>query len=263
MRDTDAAWERHGATDPYHSVLTSARFDTADMDEDSRAAFFESGRRYIDHVIEVVHDRFDPDFRPKRALDFGCGVGRLTTAIARWADDVVGVDISPSMLAEARANCERLGITNATFHRSDDRLSALSPPFDFLNSSIVFQHIPPKRGEAVLRRMVELLTEDGIGALQFTYAFESATPPLRRALTRAYWSVPGVWQLRNLVKREPMNAPKMEMNAYDVGRLLVILQEGDCHSVSLRFTEAGVFGYRLYGVILFFQKRRLDVGVFS
>jgi SAM-dependent methyltransferase len=261
MRNTDAAWERHGATDPYHSVLTSSRFDTAAMDEAARAEFFESGQRYIGHVIDVVHDRFDPDFRPTRALDF---VGRLTTALARWSDEVVGVDISPSMLAEARANCERLGITNATFHRSDDHLTALNEPFDFLNSSIVFQHIPPKRGEAVVRRMVgPLLAEGGIGALQFTYAFESATPPLRRALTKAYWSVPGVWQLRNLVKREPLNAPKMEMNAYDIGRLLVILQENDCHSVSLRFTEAGVFGYRLYGVILLFRKQRLDVGVFS
>jgi trans-aconitate methyltransferase len=176
---------------------------------------------------------------------------------------VVGVDVSPAMLDEARANCERFGITNATFHVSDDGLTALTAPFDFLNSSIVFQHIPPKRGEAIVRRMVELLADGGIGALQFTYGFDSATPTVRRLLTKAYWTVPGVWQLRNLVKREPVGAPRMEMNTYDMSRLLGILQEGGCHAVSLRFTDAGVFGHTMHGAIVFFQKRRLDVEVFS
>jgi len=36
-----------------------------------------------------------------RALDFGCGPGRVTRALAAWFDESVGVDVSPVMIAEA------------------------------------------------------------------------------------------------------------------------------------------------------------------
>lgn len=50
----------------------------------------------------------------------------------------------------------------------------------------------------------------------------------------------------------------MQMNEYDLNRLLCILQEGGCHDVVVRFTETGAFGKPFYGVVLFFQKRRAD-----
>lgn len=34
----------------------------------------------------------------KRALDFGCGAGRLTQALAGYFEEVCGIDIAPSMI---------------------------------------------------------------------------------------------------------------------------------------------------------------------
>jgi hypothetical protein len=45
----------------------------------------------------------------------------------------------------------------------------------------------------------------------------------------------------------------MEMNAYDLNRLLWVLQENACHRVHLRFTDHG--GPR--GVVLYFKKEPL------
>ena len=162
------------------------------------------------------------------------------------------------MLAEARCNADKQGKTNATFVRSDDALSAATGSFDFINSLIVFQHIPTARGEVIFRSMIERLSEGGVGAVQFTYGFDSETVLARRLLVDAYTHVPLLWSVRNLVKGKPFSEPMMQMNRYDLNRLLRILQEMGCHEVHVRFTETGSFGRSMFGALLFFQKKKLD-----
>lgn len=263
VRDSDATWRHFGSTDPYFGVLTESAFLSDRLSASSRAEFFRSGQAYVDDLVSTIRTNLEPAFAPTRALDFGCGVGRLTVPLAKVCDEVVGMDISEAMLLEAQRNCADLGISNATFALADDQLSKLSGTFDLLSSLIVFQHIAPRRGEAILRRMLDLLADDGVGALQFTYGFGSSTPRWRRALISAYQSIPLVWNLRNKVKRRPFGEPMMHMNGYDLNRLLRILQEHDCHRACLACTETGFFRQRFYGVIIMFQKRRQDTARFG
>jgi SAM-dependent methyltransferase len=256
--DTDRAWEFYGRKEPYFAVLTSPEFTRSQLNDEGKARFFESGERYVELVLKHVRETLDPSFRPTRALDFGCGVGRLSLPIARRCESVVGIDVSDSMVEHARTNAAAFGITNATFVKGDDQLSALSGTFDFLNSLIVFQHIPPARGEAILQKMLGLLRDGGVGALQFTYTFESSAPLLRKLLVRAYAKLPLLWNARNVLKRRPFGEPMMQMNEYDLNRLFRMLHEGGCHLVNTRYTETGSFGYRFYGVIIVFQKKRVE-----
>lgn len=258
MTDSDKAWQYYGSTDPYFGVLTDSRFSSRELNPESKEAFFELGERYIDMVLNDVRRYIDPNFTPTRALDFGCGVGRLAIPLARRCESVVGLDVSEGMLREAAENARRFGLGNATFLQSDDELSALTGTFDFLNSLIVFQHVPRRRGEAMFRRMLSLLRDGGVGALQFTYGFHSETSLTRRLLVDAYSAVPTLWKIRNLVKREPWNRPMMQMNRYDLNRLFTMLQEQGCHVLHPRFTETSSFGKPFYGLILVFQKKPLD-----
>lgn len=141
----------------------------------------------------------------------------------------------------------------------DDTLSRVHGPFDLVHSFIVFQHIPVDRGELLVQRMIELLRPGGIGAFQFTYANSSGTPWQRRMLTRSFERVPLLWGLRNVIKRQGIRSPLMQMNLYDVNRLLRILQESGCHKVSVQFTEASHFRHPIYGVLITFAKVELDV----
>jgi len=259
VAQTDKAWEHFGRDDPYHGVLTNDAFKKERFDDDARARFFKTGEDYVELVLSVVRDHLSPGFVPERALDFGCGVGRLTVALARRTEETVGVDISPAMLAEAARNAELAGLTNVRVVASDDRLSQVPGTFDLVHSFIVFQHIRPDRGEALIGRLIELLRDDGIGVLQLTYANASGTPWRRRAMTAAYERVPFAYAVRNLVKREPARKPPMHMSSYELSRVLRLLQEGGCHDVHVRFTETSHYGYPIYGAILFFAKRRLDV----
>jgi 23S rRNA (uracil1939-C5)-methyltransferase len=49
-------------------------------------------------------------------LDLFCGLGNFTLAVARHARSVVGIEGEETLVARARANAVRNGITNAAFH---------------------------------------------------------------------------------------------------------------------------------------------------
>ena len=100
--NTDREWEKHGSVNPYFAVLTDQRFDVDNLSEENLAEFFRSGQQHIQHIIDTINRTIDPQFSPNRVLDFGCGVGRLVIPLASIADHVIGMDVSDSMLQEAK-----------------------------------------------------------------------------------------------------------------------------------------------------------------
>src|SRR3954469_2750547 len=189
INNSDKDWERFGRTDPYFAVLTAPEFHGR-LSEAERARFFESGEAHIERVLSIIRDRLDPSFQPKSALDFGCGVGRLVLPLARRCARVTGVDVSTSMLAEARRNCEEAGATNVSLVESDDEISKISDSYDFVHTYIVLQHIPVERGEKLVRQLAKKLAAGGVGMFQVPYTGGRASVPGRLI----YWlrlNVPG------------------------------------------------------------------------
>ena len=86
-----AHWTRLGEADPLWavSVAPGTRGGRWDVEE-----FFATGRREVDAALGRAAE-FGLRPRRGRALDFGCGVGRLSAALARHADELVVVDIAP------------------------------------------------------------------------------------------------------------------------------------------------------------------------
>jgi 2-polyprenyl-3-methyl-5-hydroxy-6-metoxy-1,4-benzoquinol methylase len=253
MRNTDKAWQRFGQIDPYFAVLTHQRFRSAGKEGETRREFFESGADHVERLFATIKEDLDPEFAPRRALDFGCGVGRVAIPLARRVTQVVAIDVSDSMLDEAKKNCEEAGVRNVTLLKSDDSLENLSGDFDFLHSFIVFQHIPTRRGEMILRAMLRRLSDNGIGSLHFVYA--SSVPGWRRLARKLRATFPLVNNLANLVKGPSFKYPYMEMNNYNVNRLLLHLQEQGCHRVHLRFCDHGPYK----GIVLLFKKETLPL----
>jgi ubiquinone/menaquinone biosynthesis C-methylase UbiE len=66
---------------------------------------------YPDRVIKIITSHLDLN-DTGRLLDIGCGDGRLTLPLAPYFKEVMAVDISPEMIAEAKAREESLGIKN-------------------------------------------------------------------------------------------------------------------------------------------------------
>src|SRR4051812_46865197 len=78
-----------------------------------------------------------------RALDFGCGVGRLTQALARHFTHVTGIDISEQMLDLARQYNRHGERVEYALNTRPDLSQWPDHTFDFVYSIITLQHMEP------------------------------------------------------------------------------------------------------------------------
>jgi ubiquinone/menaquinone biosynthesis C-methylase UbiE len=250
IRDPNREWEKFGKSEPYFGVITHDKFRKSKLNEQSIFEFFKSGQEHIDYVLDTIR-AVDSGFLPRRVLDFGCGVGRCTIPLARIRKAVVGIDVSASMLQEARNNCRRHSVSNVEFALSeDDNLSQVHGEFDLIHSVFVLQCIPRNNGMRLLRRMAELLSPDGVGAIQILYEREVSRVVKGVGFLRK--SVPIVHYFANRVYGKPLTEPLVEKNVYDLNRILGELSRVGCGNVQLSLFNEGVHRY----CMLFFRKRR-------
>ena len=171
-------WERLARLDPYWAILNEPvwRHERADLEH-----FFAGGRTLVARQLAQVAS-VCPDLRSARALDFGCGVGRLSVGLAAVFREVVGVDISAGMISLARQH--HAAVPNLTFVRSvrSDLQGFPTGSFDLVYSLITLQHVPRLLIEAYLREFVRICRTGGLLLFQLP-AREVA--PARRNL----WSV--------------------------------------------------------------------------
>lgn len=239
-------WEGLGSTDPYWTVLTHEKFHASRLDDAARGEFFQSGEEHLDWVMQTVHEKLSAAFEPTRALDFGCGVGRVLIPLARRTP-AVGVDVASSMLAEARKNLDQRGL-NADLVIGDDALSQVTGEFDFIHSYIVLQHIPPARGERIVKALLERLEPGGIAVLHVTYALGFSTR--QRLFRSARLRAPFIGRVWNVLKRRAASTPYFEVYEYDVRSVLDLLLGAGCAELYATLTDHG--GVR--GVCLFTRK---------
>jgi trans-aconitate methyltransferase len=96
------------------------------------------------------------------AIDFGCGVGRLTRALHEYFPQACGVDISAGMLQKAREltpDCE--------FREAKDLSSFPAHSADLIYSSLVLQHQPDtKNVKRIIQDMLRVLAPGGLLVFQ-------------------------------------------------------------------------------------------------
>lgn len=142
-----ADWNRRAAEDAfYHVAFERPRQGSQEflVSGTQTAALFERELIYLPPA--------DPASR--RALEVGCGPGRLMRPMSRHFGEIHGIDISDEMLKQAREVLK--DIPHAHVHvapESDLRMFA-EDSFDFVYSYAVFQHIPSR--EIVLNYLDEI-----------------------------------------------------------------------------------------------------------
>ena len=96
--DQQRIWEGWARSDPMWAILSDPDRKGGRWEPEE---FFRSGVEEIDSVLSDLQQRgIDP--HRGRALDFGCGVGRLTQALAEHFESADGVDIAQTMVALAQ-----------------------------------------------------------------------------------------------------------------------------------------------------------------
>lgn len=254
--NTDHEWQRWGQEDPYFGVITDPRFRRDRMTEEDRNHFFATGDVHVQYTLEKIRYHVVPGFTPQNVLDFGCGVGRLAIPFARMSAQVTGVDVSGSMLEEARRNADRVGLTNIRWLEQGDVSGLAAGTFDLVHSAIVLQHIDVTRGLDIFSDLIALLRPGGVGAIQVTYAksifaeTDGIMPPApapelpRRRLGRRIVPAPAP----SPPEPAPGKDPVMLMNSYPLTPVFFRLQRSRVYNLYLDFTDHG----GELGVFLFF-----------
>ena len=152
-----SVYEKFGAEEPFYAVLSHEQYKRRRLDVD---AFYANGRQQIDELICDI-ERRGIQLGRHRALDFGCGVGRLSIALASHFQHVVGVDVSSSMVETARQHCRRHNcefVVNKRVNLADFPTGS----FDLVFSDITIKHIPAPASENYVRDFIRLLKPNGL-----------------------------------------------------------------------------------------------------
>jgi SAM-dependent methyltransferase len=218
LQDLQSNWDEFGQIDPLWAIFTnqSKKGNKWELDE-----FFSSGQAQIDSVMEYLEERH-VFVSKRRALDFGCGVGRLTQALARYFGLVDGVDIAPSMIKLATkfnrygGRCKYFVNYAADLSIFDDEI------FDFIYSSVVLQHIKPEYSKNYIKEFLRLLRPKGV--LVFELVNEAST--LRGKLFMTIYPLikPAV-QLRHRFYRVVRKNPRMQIHIIKKRQVEAILQD--------------------------------------
>lgn len=155
-------WDGLARTDPLWAIL---RADELAGNRWNLDAFMQTGEKEMAAVMDTV-SHLEGQLNPGRALDFGCGVGRLTQALAKYFDEVSGVDISATMVALANSY-NRFGPRCRYFeNRTNNLLLFPDGSFDFIYSNKVLQHMSPELATGYLREFVRVLSPAGLLVFQ-------------------------------------------------------------------------------------------------
>jgi SAM-dependent methyltransferase len=161
---SDPFWEQAARKDPLWAILS----DPARKDRGWKLGeFFETGRREISLLLHQL-EALGASPRRATALDFGCGVGRLSQALAPSFDRVTGIDISPTMVRLADLLNQWPNKVQYVIN-ADANLSVVpSESQDFIYSDVVLQHVPPEQARGFIGEFFRVLNHGGVVVFQLT-----------------------------------------------------------------------------------------------
>jgi SAM-dependent methyltransferase len=202
-------------------VLTSPEFRSGRLDDAALERFFATGAKQVDQFVELVESTFGPISRRGTALDFGCGVGRLSRRLVDLFEHVIAVDISPDMLAEAKKNLEDRSVTF-------ELAGTAGTPVDFILSKLVIQHIPPDAGKRSIAQLAARLNRGGTGVFDIPTRYTGSLFRHLLRLARRLW---------------PFGEPLIPMYTYDLKEVQQLLEAVGCevrpyHLKTDRFEKA-------------------------
>jgi SAM-dependent methyltransferase len=168
-----ADWNKRAREDANYYVA----FGRRDQDDNEFLSTAADVVRDLEGELKRLPAEVPPSSR--RALEIGCGLGRLMRPLSRHFGEIHGVDVSDEMIVQAEAKLRDIPWAHVHHASGSDLAQFPSDFFDFVYSYAVFQHIPS--AEVVfsyLRETARALKPGGFARLQI-----NGLPKTARAYT--------------------------------------------------------------------------------
>lgn len=166
-------WERLARTDPLWSILADPEKKGGRW---QLPEFLKTGVEEVAGLMLYV-ESLQIKIAHRRALDFGCGIGRLTQPLAEYFDGVYGVDIAPSMIALANKYNLHGDRCKHYLNETDDLTLFPDCTFDLIYSSLTLQHMEKQYFLSYIREFSRVLARGGLVIFQLP---SEMTSPLRQ-----------------------------------------------------------------------------------
>lgn len=159
-------WSYLGKTEPHWSVLSSETFKQLNISQ-TIDSFNETGKNEVKKLLDLL-EKNEVNYQSfTSALEYGCGVGRVTRWLAEKFDKVYGYDISASHLSIASKYMKETGSENVQLNqlievKDIEKLQQV----DFIYSAIVLQHNPPPIINFIIKQFLDSLNEGGVAFFQ-------------------------------------------------------------------------------------------------
>jgi len=206
-------WEELAALDPMWAILSNSdkRGNKWNAQE-----FFDTGKEEIDQLMAEIcplaHHR-------AAALDFGCGLGRLTRALLDHYEEAHGVDVSDVMVQRARhftPECHFHVNASPDLGQFPDRM------FDLIYTNRVLQHLPSSTVIAAYLREFFRITKPG-GLVVFQVPFRKSIRNLLN-LKRTTYHVLKTFGLDSHTLFSRLKLHPMRMTAISRARVIEVVE---------------------------------------
>jgi ubiquinone/menaquinone biosynthesis C-methylase UbiE len=157
-----SVWSQLGKEDPLWAILSEPGTEGGRWSIDE---FFKRGEIDFARALEILKTA-GVKVDGETAIDFGCGVGRVTQAICQKFSRTVGVDVAETMINEAQKLNRYKDRCTYIHNPASDLLQFDSKKFDLVYSNIVLQHIPAPESHNYIREFCRILSNDGVAIFQ-------------------------------------------------------------------------------------------------
>lgn len=156
LRRQAAIWDAWAHIDPVWAMTGSPT---------STGELMASGRLELESFLRDTVDS-GLTFGRETALDFGCGVGRVTQAMCAHFVRVYGIDISPLMLDKAEASNRYPGQCIYRLNQRPDLVFIPDQSVDLVYSVNTLWHVPIDLRPVYIAEFIRVLKPSGLAMIQ-------------------------------------------------------------------------------------------------
>lgn len=210
--------------------------DTAARQSKERSIWDRLAPRYDRNVMAVWKNAYELSIRKalaaispgQQVLEIGCGTGIISFGVAPHVQRLIAVDLSPQMIAEARAKAQSLAVSNIDFHIGDGySLPFADGCFDVV---LLFNVLHIVQQPAALLREAHRLLKPGGLVVSATDCDAEAAPLSIRLKLIAQWllKLVGVIPIISYYRRQDVNR-LFERNGF------AIVETADLHPAPVNY----------------------------